>query len=131
MADVVSLELFVKTELSAADTSKYSITFEAVNPVGIQKEVFVVRRVDNVQTTVAYSRVASLEDLKNLGTSEVTKDREYLVSKFTATTSSLSLLKDLKEKIPPIVKSLLDETKQLRVNLVPVEETVSLVGETP
>ena len=129
MANVVSLELYIKTELSGADTSQYTITFEAINPVGIPKEIFVVRRLDNIQTTTSYSRVASLEDITNLGTSGITKDREYRVGKFSMTTASLTLLQELKDKIPTVVKNLLDETKAGRLSLVPSEETLVLVGE--
>ena len=129
MANNVSLSVYIKTAVSAIDTSKYTITFEIINPIGIQKEIFVVRRVDNVLATADYSRVASISDLKNLGVSGITKDLEYLVGKFSLTTSSLEYIKDLKEGVPKVIQSLLDETRKGLIGVIGVEEQLDLVGE--
>lgn len=128
MANNVSLSVYIKTAVSAIDTSKYIITFEIINPVGIQKEVFVVRRIDNVLSTAEYSRVASITDLKNLGVSGITKDSEYLVGKFSLTTSSLGYIKELKEGVPVVIQSLLDETRKGLIDVIGVEQQVDLVG---
>ena len=107
----------------------YGITFEAINPVGISNYIFVIRRVDNLSAKYEYSRVASLVDLANLGISGTTTLREYLTNKVTLKTTSLEAIKTYREGVPKAVQSLLDDVKKGALELIDIEETITLQGE--
>lgn len=111
---------------------KYSITIEAINPLGIASEIFVVTRADDQLNTYTFNRVASLYDMKNLEASSVTEDDSYRVSSFTIETTSLTLIKDYKDNIPRVVQALLDSSaKGLELDiLLNTDSTITIVGES-
>ena len=129
MSDTVTLDLFIKTFIDNVETNTYGITFEAVNPIGIQKEIFVIQRVDPLTANYDYSRVASLLDMANLGTSGMTKSREYRVGKVTIKSKSLEVIRSYKEGIPKVVKELLDTSRKTSLEIIGTQETLSLEGE--
>lgn len=129
MSDPVSLDIFIKTFIADPTKNLYGITFEAINPVGVTNHIFVIRRVDNLAAKYEYSRVASLVDLANLGTSGVTTLREYLTNKVTLKTTSLEAIRTYREGVPKAVQSLLDDVKKGALELIDIEETITLQGE--
>lgn len=129
MSNIVTLDLFIRTFIDNVETNTYGITFEAVNPIGLQKEIFVIQRADPLVANYDYSRVASLVDLASLGTSGITESREYRVDSVTIKSKSLNVIKSYKEGIPKVVKALLDDIKNNTLELIGKEETISLEGE--
>ena len=107
----------------------YSITLEIVNPTGgLQKELFVVERIDTLSSDVEYSRVASLTDLKVLKRSGVTEQTSYLVSKVVIKTNSLLLINEYRQGVPLMLKSLLDSVSKGLLNLINLDETIPIEG---
>ena len=108
----------------------YYITIEVTRAIGIVPDIFVVVRLDNYSSNYSYSRVASLEDIRNYGTTPVTANDGYRTSNITIKTNSLSFLKEVKEGIPHVVKDLLDTVKRSEVvEDIEVATTVTIVGE--
>ena len=132
MADSPKIDLHISTGTVDINAGKYSITFEAINPVGITADIFVVARIDNQQNTYGFNRVASLYDIKNLEASSVTEDDSYRVSTFTIESTSISAIKEYKDNIPRVVQSLLDASaKGLNLDVIlSTDDTITIVGES-
>ena len=128
MSNEVSIDLNTTSKIEVEGTS-YSITFELTNPVGIQRELFVVKRVDSLSAEVEFLRVASLEDIHTLKTSGLTEDLYYLVDKTTIPTNSLSFIGDLKDGIPLALQVTLNQVSEGLLELIDLNETVTITGE--
>ena len=108
----------------------YYIRVEVTSATDIVPDIFVVTRKDGALNEYSYSRVASLTDIKNYGTSPVTDNDGYRVSQFTINTNSLSFIKEFKEGIQVVLQSLLDEAKNsAQVSNTEEVITVTLSGE--
>jgi len=108
----------------------YYIRVEVTSATDIIPDIFVVTRKDGVANSYEYSRVASLRDIQEYGTSPVTDKDGYRVSQFTLNTNSLSFIKEFKEGIQLVVQNLLDLAKNSE-EVTDVEQvtTVTLTGE--
>jgi len=114
----------------ASTTNRYYITFEVVNTSGIVDALFVVTRNSDPQSSnYVYSRVASISDLRDLSTTSVTSNTSYRVSAVTIESTSLAILRDLKENVPVVVKSLLDSTAKAQGEILGIETTLTLQGD--
>jgi len=108
----------------------YYIRVEVTSATDIIPDIFVVTRKDSSNNTYKYSRVASLRDIQEYGTSPVTDKDSYRVREFTITTDSLSFIKEFKEGIQNVVQSLLDSAKNSeQVTDTEQVTTVTLTGE--
>ena len=116
--------------LSNTEEPLYYIKVEVTSATDIVPDIFVVTRKDGTTNNYEYSRVASLRDIQDYGTSPITDRDGYRVDEFTIKTNSLTFIKDFKEGIQTVAQSLLDSTK----NSEQVEDTeqvttVTLTGE--
>jgi hypothetical protein len=130
MEDSPTLDLVIRTGTVASTTNRYYITFEVVNTSGIVDTLFVITRSSDPQSSnYVYSRVASISDLRDLSTTSVTSDTSYRVSAVTIESTSLAILRDLKENVPVVVKSLLDSTAKAQGEILGIETTLTLQGD--
>ena len=130
MEDSPTLDLVIRTGTVASTTNRYYITFEVVNTSGIVDTLFVVTRNSDPQSSnYVYSRVASISDLRDLSTTSVTSNTSYRVSAVTIESTSLAILRDLKENVPVVVKSLLDSTAKAQGEILGIETTLTLQGD--
>lgn len=108
----------------------YYIRVEVTSATDIIPDIFVVTRKDGTTNSYEYSRVASLIDIQEYGTSPVTERDGYRVSQFTLNTNSLSFIKEFKEGIQLVVQDLLDSAKNSE-EVTDIEQvtTVTLTGE--
>jgi len=112
MAETPNIEMAITTGTRDEDPTSpllYYIRFEVTLAKGIVPEIFMMTRQDPTVNSYTYSRVASLRDLANYGTSSFTDSDAYRTSEFTYHTNSLAHIKDLKDGVPRVVNALLDE----------------------
>lgn len=110
--------------------SLYYIRVEVTSASDIIPEIFVVTRVDTATNNYEYSRVASLKDIQDYGTSPVTDKDGYRVSSFTITTNSLTFIMEFKEGIQRVVQLLLDSAKSSeQISAIEQVTTITLTGE--
>lgn len=108
----------------------YYIRVEVTAATGIVPDIFVVTRRDSSANRYEYSRVASLKDIQDYGTSPITSTDGYRVRQFTINTSSLTFIKEFKEGIQAVVRSLLESTKNSeQVSDTEQVTTVTITGE--
>ena len=113
------------------DYPLYYIRVEVTSATDIIPDIFVVTRKDGTTNTYEYSRVASLTDIQEYGTSPVTIKDGYRVREFTINTNSLSFIKEFKEGIQVVVQNLLDTAKNSdQVSDIERITTVTLTGES-
>ena len=107
----------------------YYIRVEVTSATDIIPDIFVVTRKDSAANSYEYSRVASLRDIQEYGTSPITDKDGYRVRKFTLETNSLSFIKEFKENIQIVVQNLLDSAKNSEeVNDLGQVTTVTIRG---
>ena len=109
----------------------YYIRVEITSATDIVPEIFVVTRKDDSSNKYEYSRVVSLQDIQNYGTSPITNKDGYRVSNFTVTTNSLTFIKEFKEGLQAVVQDLLDSVKNSE-QVLDTEQvtTITLTGES-
>ncbi len=127
MANTPEIELAISTgKTNYVDGPLYYITIEVTSASGIVPDIFVLGLTDPTKNSYAYTRVASLRDIQELGASPLTTLAEYRARNFMVETNSASSIKELKEGVPLVVQSLLDETS--RVDTIESATTVKLRG---
>ena len=108
----------------------YYITVEVTSATDIVPDIFVVSRSDKSNNTYKYSRVASILDIQNYGTSPVTDKESYRVNKFTIKTNSLTFIKEFKEGVQLVIQDLLDSVRNSEeVSDIEQVTNVTLTGE--
>ena len=115
---------------NALEGPLYYITVEVTSATDIIPEIFVVTRGDLATNNYEYSRVVSLKDIQDYGTSPITDKDGYRVRSFTITTNSLTFIKEFKEGIQRVVQMLLDSAKSSdQISNIEQVTTVTLTGE--
>ena len=127
MSSQVSADLYFNTEVNSS--GDYTITMEIVNPVEVQKELFVVTRTDPMSKEVTFRRVASIHDVLNLKKTGVSTDTTYLTGSVTIKTTSLSLVKEYRDTIPKVLQDLINDIGNNALTLIGKQETISVEFE--
>ena len=131
MSSSPKVDLTISTGRTGKDDSPlYFITFEVTAVSNIVPELFVLMREDPASNTYAFSRVASLKDVHEIGVSPVTVNDSYRASTVTVETNSLAYLNELREGVQLVLQSLLDEaSKALDIFDDGEVTTITLIGE--
>lgn len=124
------VDLVISTgNLNTTGEPLYYIKVEVTSATDIVPEIFVVTRKDDTTNKYEYSRVASLKDIQEYGTSPITDKNGYRVNQFTLKTNSLTFIKEFKEGVQLVVQSLLDSTKNSeQISDTEQVTTVTLTG---
>ena len=132
MSNLPEVDLAIATgKTNQAGYPLYYIRVEVTSATDIIPDIFVVTRKDGTTNSYEYSRVASLKDIQDYGTSPLTDKDGYRVSQFTLNTNSLSFIKEFKEGIQAVVQNLLDSAKNSeQVTDTEQVTTVTLTGES-
>lgn len=104
---------------------------EITSSTGIIPEVFVLTRTDDTTNNYSFSRVASLLDIQQYGTSPITNLNAHRASSFTLETNSLSFIKELKEGVQVTLQDLLDSVEKSEdIQNIEQVTTITIKGGT-